>query len=123
MRHIIPFIALIALSTTLASADDLINPITPDAGSDQILGALKTRGDTLRDFTATVNLTHNDISTGDSTTDVGTMIFEKLPNGDTRIRIVFTAQIDGDRKYDRHHEYTLSNGWLRERDYEKKIEN
>src|SRR5277367_2441099 len=122
MRHLIISLALITLFAAITYADDLINPIAPDASVDQVLDALKTRGDTLHDFTGDVRLTHNDISTGDSSTDVGTIVFQKLPNGDTRIRINFTATIYGDKKFDKHHEYTLSDGWLRDRDYDKKVE-
>ncbi|HTW93813.1 MAG TPA: hypothetical protein VMD30_03395 [Tepidisphaeraceae bacterium] len=123
MRTLLTCLSLLALSAAVAIADAPTRPIPANATIDQILSALKTRGDTLRDFTAHVTMIHNDMTTGDSTTDKGTIVFQKLSSGDTRIRVNFTDHIAGDREFARHHEYMLADGWLRERDYQQHLEN
>jgi len=123
MSKFILWLAAIGFFAAVGYAQDQIpNPLTPATTVDQILDDLKWRGDTLQSFTADVQLTHLDMSTADSSTDVGTVVFQKLPSGDSRIRVNFTAEIDGEQKIDRHHEYTLANGILVDRDYQKKIE-
>jgi len=122
MRYLLSGLLLLTLCATFALADAPLKPLPANATIDQILIALKARGDTLHDFSGDVSMTHNDMTTGDSTTDTGTIVFQKLPAGDTRIRVNFTAHIEGDRQFDRRHEYMLANGWLYERDYQQHLE-
>jgi outer membrane lipoprotein-sorting protein len=106
---------------TLA-AQEVFTPIPAHATIDQVLDALKIRGDTLGSFTADVKLTEVDQATADSSANVGRVWFQKRPNGDSRIRVQFTQRIEGDKTFAEKHEYTLADGWLTECDYQKKTE-
>jgi outer membrane lipoprotein-sorting protein len=105
---------------TLHAAD--FAPIPPDPSVDQVLDALKTRGDNLKGFTADVNLTESDQATGDSTGHLGSLVFQQLGKGDGRIRVTFKQRTEGDKVFDEDHQYTLADGWLVDRDAIKKNE-
>jgi outer membrane lipoprotein-sorting protein len=96
--------------------------IAPDASVDQVLDALKVRGDTLHTFRADVTLTTVDQSTGDSSGESGTVIFQRFGDGDGRIRVDFTRSTRGDRTFVIGKHYTLQKGWLIDRDDDKKTE-
>ena len=118
-----------------ASAPPLINPVGPGTGSagaqaelsadaavDQVLDALDQRGQSMREFTATVRLTSGDKLLGDLSTRVGQMTFQKKGADDGRLRVVFEKRIDGKVTRDEKTEYLLDDGWLVERDNRKKAE-
>jgi outer membrane lipoprotein-sorting protein len=111
---------LLALMCSVALGD--FQPIAPDATADQVLDALKARGDTMTDFTADVKLTKVNDATADSSADSGKVLFQKLGDGDGRIRVGFTQRVEGDKTFGENHEYTLADRWLVERDYSKKSE-
>ena len=87
-----------------------------------VLDALDARGKNLKDFSAKAVLTDTDNSTGDSTINTGSAIFQSKGNDDARIRIAFTKQQLGDKIFTVDHQYTLDNGVLDDRDYKKKHE-
>jgi len=106
----------------LAQTAPEFKPIAPDATVDQILDALKARGDSLKDFSADIKLTVVDQTTADSTADSGKFLFQKLADGDARFRVTFTERNDGSKAIGERHEYEMSDGWLKERDYSKRVE-
>jgi hypothetical protein len=63
----------------------------------EILDALDARGKDLKNFSARSSLTDTDNSTGDSTINTGTVIFQRKGNDDARIRVAFTKQQLGDK--------------------------
>ena len=97
-------------------------PIAADASADQVLDALKARGDTMRDFSCDVGVTEVDEATADSSSHGGKVLFQKLDNGDGRIRVSFNQSTQGTKIFKEQHEYTLAKGWLIDRDYDKKNE-
>jgi outer membrane lipoprotein-sorting protein len=113
---------LIVLSVFSITAAAAGQTLAPDASADQVLDALKTRGDTLHDFSADVKMTEVNQATADSSSHDGRVLFQKFGDGDGRIRVTFTQRIEGDRIIKENHEYTLAKGLLIERDYLKKIE-
>jgi outer membrane lipoprotein-sorting protein len=96
--------------------------LTPAFSVDEILDALDARGESLRDFVASVKLTHTDKGTGESSAVAGTVYFQKKGEGDGRIRVVFNKKIEDEKIRPQNHQYVLDGGWLIERDYDAKIE-
>jgi len=107
--------------SAVCRADDF-KPIGPDATLDQVLDALKVRGDTLTSFKADVKLTTVDQATGDSSGESGTVIFQRLGDGDGRIRVDLTQSTRGDRTFEIGKHFTLQKGLLIDRDDQKKSE-
>jgi outer membrane lipoprotein-sorting protein len=123
MRLIAAIVCAAALCCTAArAADSAFPPIADGASVDQVLDALKLRGDTLTDFSADVALSTVEQTTGDSYADSGKVWFQKLGGDDSRIRVTFTQHVVGDRIITEKHEYTTADGKLIERDYQKKTE-
>jgi len=122
--RLISVIAIIAFPYCgLARAADTPFPPIPGAATvDQVLGALKLRGDQLKDFSADVALSTVEQTTGDSYSDCGNVRFQKVGDDDSRIRVTFTRHVIGDRILTEKHEYTIADGKLDERDYDKKTE-
>jgi outer membrane lipoprotein-sorting protein len=110
-----------AIVCPLAAAAEF-QPIAPDATSDQVLESLKTRGDTMKGFSANVKLTNFDNATADSHSDSGKFLFQKVGDDDARIRINFSQRTEGSKLFPEQHEYAVSNGWVLERDYQKRVE-
>lgn len=116
--RIILILAIAALSPVLAQAA----PIPADASVDHVLDALKASGDNLRDFSAHVTLTDLDQATADSSSHEGTILFQQLPDHDGRVRVEFTQLTRGDKIFAEKHQYTLSGGWLTDRDFDRKVQ-
>jgi outer membrane lipoprotein-sorting protein len=114
-------VCLLLVSFSAVHAADF-TPIAADATVDQVLDALKSRGDTLKGFSADVNLTETDQATGDATGHSGKLVFQQLNKDDGRIRVTFTQRSEGDKIFDENHQYTLTDGWLTDRDYKKNNE-
>jgi outer membrane lipoprotein-sorting protein len=121
----------------LASAQPLVNPVgddgkgaaelTIDSSLDAVLDALNARGKDLKDFACDVALHDVDNRTGQDTAQIGRVIFQNKPNGDSRIRVTFEKKeiVDGAGKKVTQKQlldYMLENGWLTDRDYQKKLE-
>lgn len=96
--------------------------LSADATVDQVLDALHRRGVGLKDFTADVTLDETDTTLGDTTSRKGLAVYQKKGEGDARIRVVFNTKRQGKKITDQKVEYLLDNGWLVDRDYERKTE-
>ena len=109
---------------TLAPADPArVNGRLSQASSvEQILDALERRGQNLQDFTAAVTLDEIDTALGDTTSRSGTAVYQRKGEGDARIHIVFDTRRQGRKITNQKMEYLLDNGWLIERDYDRKKE-
>lgn len=95
--------------------------LTPNASADQVLDALDARGRNLQGFVADVTLTENDTSIAIDSTRRGTVWYEARDEN-PRIRVTFDQRIDGRRAFPEKIEYLLQDGWLTDRDYQKRIE-
>ena len=98
-------------------------PAAPAPGGvsiDEVLDALDRQGDQMKDFTADVALTETDELTKEGFTRAGTVRFQKLADGDARIRVDFKTRKSGEGKPRTEQiEYLLDKGWLTERNYRK----
>lgn len=120
------FVLILSLFVGLAARAELAG-IAPDADLDAILDVLNARGKELKDFTADVALHTIDNKTGEDSAQLGKVVFQKKSDGDSRIRVSFdqkeTETGDGKRiKQKQRLDYVLDNGWLTDRDYQKKLE-
>jgi outer membrane lipoprotein-sorting protein len=98
-----------------------VGDLTPDSSIDQILDALKTRGDDLKTFSAKVALESIDPGLGSSSTQRGTVIYDNNRTGaNARIRVIFD-EVEEDQKIRKEkHEYLLDGEWLTERSFREK---
>jgi hypothetical protein len=104
-------------------------PAAPPAGSalsaessvDQILDALDARGRDLKSFTADVSLTEGDAALANEVTRRGKVVFQGR-DGKPRLRVTFNERDTGQRVFAEKVEYLLEDGWLTDRNYEKKVE-
>jgi outer membrane lipoprotein-sorting protein len=125
MRRIILLIGLIAWTacTPVHATVPTTQPQLTSASSiDDILDALDARGKNLRDFSASVKLSSVDNSIGSATAETGTVYYQRKPGGDARIRVDFDRFDDGSRLTPQNHQYTLDDGWLVERNYDRRLE-
>ena len=95
-----------------------VGDLTPDSSIDQILDALKARGDNLKTFTANVALEEKDPGLGNPSTQSGRVLYDNSRAGkNARIRVTFD-QVDEDGKIRKEkHEYLLDGEWLTERSF------
>src|SRR5207248_3656709 len=93
---------------------------------DAILDALDARGKNLKDFSADVALHTADNRTGEDTAQIGSMNFQSKGSDDSRIKVSFDKKQmdDGGKKttVKQRLDYVLEDGWLTDRDYQKKLE-
>lgn len=123
MRVTILLISLIAWASFTAADPPATQPqITSSSTIDDFLDALDARGKNLRDFSADVKLSSVDNTIGSATAETGKVDYQRKPGGDARIRVDFDRFDDGKTITPQHHQYTLDNGWLVERNYDKKQE-
>src|SRR4051794_17627029 len=120
--------ALTCLLLTLALpvAASAETPLSPDSPLDAVLDALNARGKDLKDFSADVALHTADNRTGEDSAQIGKVIYD-AGNGNSRIKVSFdkkeTEAGDGKRMSQKQRlDYVLENGWLTDRDYQKKLE-
>lgn len=130
--------ALVALLFCSAPAwcQPLVNPtgadrrdiaLTPASDLDAILDALNARGQDLKDFSSDVVLHTIDNRTGQDTSQFGKVIFQNRKGGDSRIKVGFetkkTDEGNGHPTTQKQKlDYVLDQGWLTDRDYQKKLE-
>lgn len=124
--RLIATMMMLVLSCSIARAD-VGAPLTPDSDLDTILDALNVRGKDLKDFTSDVAIHTADNRTGEDTAQIGKVTFQNKGEGDSRIRVSFdTKKIDnGDGRavtQKQKLDYVLDQGWLTDRDYQKKLE-
>jgi len=113
-------ILLFTFSCTAVRAES--PALTPDSSVDDVLDALRDRGQDLKDFVAKVRLTATDETSGDSTTRIGQLVYQKKADENARIRITFTQLKQGDRITAKKQEYLLDKGHFIDRDYQKQLE-
>ena len=102
-------------------------PLAPDAPLDAVLDALNERGKGLKDFSADVALHTVDNRTGEDSAQIGKVVYDAGSGGGSRIKVSFdkkeTETGDGKRMTQKQRlDYVLENGWLTDRDYQKKLE-
>jgi outer membrane lipoprotein-sorting protein len=116
---------LLLICPLLATAEV---PLGPESTLDNILDALDARGKDLQDFSADVAVHTTDDRTGQDTAQLGKVTFQRRGDGDSRIRVAFDkkriTEGDGSKPVtqDQKLDYVLDNGWLTDRDYQKKLE-
>lgn len=122
---LVTLLLLLLSAFTTTRADE--PALKPDSDLDTTLDALNARGQNLKDFSADVAIHTADNRTGEDTAQIGTVIFQNRPNGDSRIKVGFDKKetdngsgpkITQKQKLD----YVLDGGWLTDRDYQKKLE-
>jgi outer membrane lipoprotein-sorting protein len=119
-------VCVLGLPGAEAAADAGIK-ITPASDLDTILDALNARGKDLTDFSCDVTLHASDMRTGQDTAQIGTVVFQNRPGGDSRIKVAFDKrQTDVGNGHPitqkQRLDYLLDRGWLTDRDYQKKLE-
>lgn len=115
-------------------AKALVNPVAAAGGGgpaaapagkltlDQVLDLLDQRGQNLNSFAGDVTLVERDESTALETTRIGKIWYQRLPDGQARIRVSFTEKQNGKTRAAEAKDYVLDAGWLVERDHARKIE-
>jgi outer membrane lipoprotein-sorting protein len=123
MRNwMLPLLLLIAVIAPASFGEDA--PLTAKSSVDDVLKALQSRGQNLKDFTADVSQKMTDPITLHETTEKGKVFFQRLPDGDTRIRVNFDRKKTGTRPEVKwHREYLLAKGTLVDQDFDGKSEN
>jgi outer membrane lipoprotein-sorting protein len=101
----------------VAAAPSTQGALSPKSSVNEILDALDARGKNLKDFSAKVRLSDTREDTGDSTTNSGTVILQRVGDDDARIRVGFDKQQKDNKITDVNHVYTLDKGVLDDRDY------
>lgn len=97
--------------------------LTAKSSVDDVLKALQARGQNLKDFTADVAQTDTDPITLHETVSKGKAFFQRLPDGDTRIRVNFERKKTGTQPEVKwHREYLLAKGTLVDQDFDRKSE-
>lgn len=130
MRTGLPLVCLLVLACSCASAQEPPAPalaarpgqLSADSSIDQVLDALHDVGRDLTDFTADVSLTITDTITEDSVTRLGQVWFQNKARGDARMRVLLDKKRNASRTLDEKIEYLLDEGWLRDRDYRRKVQ-
>ena len=128
MLKIFCLLTLIAPAAWGQPAPPLINPVgppaqvAPDPAVDPVLDALNTRGKNLQDFTGDVVLTESDAITGAETQRIGKVWFQRLPNGDARIRVSFDRKKLSNKELKQRIEYKLENGKLIDQNFDTKLQ-
>src|SRR5213079_1993857 len=88
---------------------------------DDVLDALDSRGQSLKQFTADVTLSENDEATQAESQRSGRVWYQKR-QGNDRIRVTFDQKAEGRFNKPEKLEYLLDGGWLVDRDYRRSIE-
>jgi outer membrane lipoprotein-sorting protein len=119
---LLPLLTFAAPLATLAQA-----PLGPHSSLDTVLDALAARGKDLKNFSADVALHTADNRTGEDSAQIGKVVYDTGNAGNSRIKVSFdkkeTESGDGKRMTQKQRlDYLLENGWLTDRDYQKKLE-
>jgi outer membrane lipoprotein-sorting protein len=119
MKFKVALLAPLLLAGTLYAAA----PLTPASSADDILDALHDRGADLKDFTANVTLREIDNDTGLASARSGHVAYQLKSPGEARLHVVFdTKQEENGPAKPQKIEYLLDNGWLVDRDYQRRTE-
>ncbi|HZZ42395.1 MAG TPA: hypothetical protein VFE58_05625 [Tepidisphaeraceae bacterium] len=101
---------------------DTDSKLPQDASVDQILDALDQRGQNLKDFSASLTLKETRMDLGDSTSQKGVIQYQRKPDASARIHVLFNSKRVGKKILDQKKEYLLDDGWVTDRDYDRKTE-
>jgi hypothetical protein len=117
-------LSLVTAFATLPSRAE--SPLGPDSSLDSVLDALNHRGKDLKGFSADVALHTTDNRTGEDSAQLGKVVYD-AGAGNSRIKVSFDKREietgDGKRMTQKQRlDYVLENGWLTDRDYQKKLE-
>jgi len=114
------FFAALSGSTLFAQPQTppSINPVGP--GINDTLDALKDRGRNLQDFTADVTIKDSDPITGSDHSKMGRILFQRKPDGDSRIRVMLDRKTIADRIVKSRADYKLEDGKLIDQNFESK---
>jgi hypothetical protein len=96
--------------------------LAADAPVDEILDALHKVGEGLKSFDADVRLTETDAALGTDVVWTGRAWYQKLGEGEARLRVSFDRSIANERTRTARREYLLAGGRLQERDYGRRLE-
>jgi outer membrane lipoprotein-sorting protein len=117
------FLLGIILSFSLVAAGFAQQPLSDASTREDILDALNTRGQGLKDFTADVSLAETDALSGETSTLVGKVWYQGKGEGDARMRVLFDKKLFGDKpQAGAKVEYVLDKEWLTDRDHKRKVE-
>lgn len=115
-----------------AGAQLLTNPIPvvdlkdktlgPEMPVEQILDALDQVGQGLKDFDARVSMGQSDDVSGEDLVRTGRVCYRVGADGKSDVMVDFDKRINGKRIQDKRVQYLLNDGWLTDRDYERKVE-
>jgi len=93
-----------------------------DGSIDQVLAQLDQVGKSLKEFSGKVKLVEEDNAMGGDVTHAGTVAFQKKPDGNVRIHVVFDQRIANNVRSADKTEYLLDDRWLYDRNYRAKNE-
>lgn len=104
------------------AAESAGGKISAESTVDQILDALDARGQDLKSFSADVSLTEGDAALANEVTRRGKVIYQSRDGKQPRLRVTFNERDTGQRVFQEKIEYLLEDGWLTDRNYDKKVE-
>lgn len=111
--------ALIALLLCPIAFADV--KLTDKSSVDDVLKAMQQRGQNLNDFSANVRHESVDPLAGRPTVMTGKIFYQRLPDGDARIRVIFERKKSGAQpEVNWHREYLLEKGTLTDMDFDGK---
>jgi len=105
-------VALLMLATASLRADD--------AKIEALLSQLHRAGTDLKSLAASVTLANVDPDLGDETTRRGSLVLQRLPDGDTRLRVSLVDKITGNRTTQEQRDVILEGNKLIDRDHRAK---
>ncbi len=121
-RWMIGFVLCIAGCVSAAPADMKGKTLTAESSSDDMLDALDHVGQGLKDFDAKVTMSEEDNVSGADSKRVGKVWYRKLGDENASVHVVFDRRIVGSKAQEKKVEYLLKDGWLTDRDYDRKVE-
>src|ERR1051326_5579683 len=96
-------------------------PLSVSSSVDEVLDALDARGQSLKDFTCGLRVTEVDNAIGLSNVRTGNLRFQKLDDGEARIRMTLDQKEANGKTRPEKLEYVYSKGWLVDRDYQRRL--
>jgi len=121
-RWMIGWVLCLAGCAAAAPADMKDKTLTPDSSTDEVLDALDQVGQGLKDFDAKVSMGEEDSVQGGGFKRTGRVSYRVTGEGNASVHVVFDRRIVGSKAQDKKVEYLLADGWLTDRDYDRKVE-
>jgi len=110
------------VTTNIPTVDLTGKTLGPEMPVEQILDALDQVGQGLKDFDARVSMGQADDVSGEDLTRSGRVCYRIGPDGNAAVNVDFDKKIVGKRMQDKRVQYLLNDGWLTDRDYDRKVE-